>query len=166
MRRCWRRGLKVGGVAGWGDSNSHMLRGGQAGTTPLTTPPPPTPPAVLRGMYGTNGTTVPQPKEAHVTRWYADEFARSSYSFYAVGNAKNITGGRALRGLTPGRGKQWRWGRPNKLQRTCPRTAQLHPPACYSCLAHLQARWPSPLGACCLRERRPATSPAPCWGRT
>ena len=44
-------------------------------------------------MYATNGTTVPQPKDAHVTRWHADEFARGSYSFYAVGNPKTITGG-------------------------------------------------------------------------
>lgn len=45
-------------------------------------------PQVLRRSY----REVPDPVEAHVTRWAADPWARGSYPYYAVGNAKGITG--------------------------------------------------------------------------
>lgn len=38
--------------------------------------------AALRGMFGAD---VPEPVEARLTRWRADEFARGSYSYVAVG---------------------------------------------------------------------------------
>lgn len=40
------------------------------------------------------GAGVPPPKQAFVTRWGADPFARGGYSFYAVGNARSIVGAR------------------------------------------------------------------------
>ena len=42
---------------------------------------------VLRSMY----PNAPQPKETRVTRWAADPYALGSYSYFAVGNPKNIT---------------------------------------------------------------------------
>lgn len=42
---------------------------------------------VLRTMY----PGAPQPKETLVTRWAADPYAFGSYSYFAVGNPKNIT---------------------------------------------------------------------------
>jgi hypothetical protein len=41
---------------------------------------------------GPPGGVVPTPVQAFVTRWAADPFARGSYSFYAVGNPRNIVG--------------------------------------------------------------------------
>lgn len=35
---------------------------------------------------------VPAPVESYVTRWANDPWARGSYSYYAVGNPKSITG--------------------------------------------------------------------------
>jgi hypothetical protein len=35
---------------------------------------------------------VPEPVQAYVTRWAADPYSRGAYSYYAVGNPKNITG--------------------------------------------------------------------------
>jgi hypothetical protein len=122
-------------------------------------------------MYATNGTTVPHPKEAHVTRWHADEFARGSYSFYAVGNPKNITGG--LRRVVGHREGARHGAGAARADQHCSTNTNLSPastlpfPAAAPYLpTSLQARWPSPLGACCLLERPPATSRAPCWGRT
>jgi hypothetical protein len=61
----------------------------------------------LRSMYSNSSTAaarstsaalqqlrgeVPDPVEAYVTRWAADPYARGAYSYYAVGNPKNITG--------------------------------------------------------------------------
>jgi hypothetical protein len=56
----------------------------------------------LRTMYGNNsraaaGRKVPEPVEAYVTRWAADPYARGAYSYYAVGNPKNITGALPVR---------------------------------------------------------------------
>jgi monoamine oxidase len=45
--------------------------------------------AVVRAMYG---GAAPDPVQSFVTRWAADPWARGSYSFFAVGNPKNITG--------------------------------------------------------------------------
>jgi hypothetical protein len=44
---------------------------------------------VVREM---GGPAVPPPKEAIVTRWAADPYARGSYSYYATGNPKGIVG--------------------------------------------------------------------------
>jgi lysine-specific histone demethylase 1 len=41
--------------------------------------------AVLKGIFGDKN--VPQPKEAVVTRWRADPWARGSYSFVSVGSS-------------------------------------------------------------------------------
>jgi hypothetical protein len=43
---------------------------------------------VLRQLGG----AVPPPRQTFVTRWAADPFSRGSYSYYAVGNAKEIVG--------------------------------------------------------------------------
>lgn len=48
--------------------------------------------AALRRMYG--AAAVPAPVQANVTRWAADPFSLGSYSYFAVGNPKNITGAR------------------------------------------------------------------------
>lgn len=47
---------------------------------------------VLRKMYAKAGIAVPNPVEAYVTRWAADPYSLGSYSYFAVGNPKNITG--------------------------------------------------------------------------
>jgi hypothetical protein len=66
--------------------------------------------AVLRAMYGSNSTTdattakispsspsnttasnIPEPTEYYVTRWAKDPWSCGSYSYFAVGNEKNIT---------------------------------------------------------------------------
>ncbi|KAG7674994.1 hypothetical protein KSW81_002503 [Nannochloris sp. 'desiccata'] len=63
--------------------------------------------AVLRAMYGSSSTPVeatagtdtssasstniPDPSEYYVTRWANDPWSCGSYSYYAVGNEKNIT---------------------------------------------------------------------------
>ncbi|KAL4859365.1 Polyamine oxidase 3 [Chlorella vulgaris] len=44
--------------------------------------------AVLRQMYGPD---VPEPTQTSVTRWAADPFSAGSYSYFAVGNPRNIT---------------------------------------------------------------------------
>lgn len=48
-----------------------------------------TPQQKLRKAY----KNVPTPVETHVTRWGSDPWARGSYSYFAVGNPKGITGG-------------------------------------------------------------------------
>jgi len=58
--------------------------------------------AVLRGMYGSPSSSnvtasssfssdIPEPSEFYVTRWASDPWSCGSYSYYAVGNEKNIT---------------------------------------------------------------------------
>lgn len=42
----------------------------------------------VRAMYG---AAVPQPRQYYVTRWASDPWSRGSYSYFAVGNPKNIT---------------------------------------------------------------------------
>lgn len=44
----------------------------------------------LKSMYP-NATIPAQPREYYVTRWAQDPWARGSYSYFAVGNDKNIT---------------------------------------------------------------------------
>lgn len=44
---------------------------------------------VLRSMYGADA--VPPPLQTHVTHWAADPWARGAYSYFAVGNPRNIT---------------------------------------------------------------------------
>lgn len=44
--------------------------------------------AAIRSMF----PSAPNPSQTNVTRWAADAFALGSYSFYATGNPKNITG--------------------------------------------------------------------------
>jgi hypothetical protein len=44
---------------------------------------------------------IPEPVQAYVTRWAADPYARGAYSYYAVGNPKNITGD-SLRSMSLG----------------------------------------------------------------
>jgi hypothetical protein len=39
-------------------------------------------------MYG---ASIPNPTQTSVTRWHSDPFSRGGYSFFAVGNQKNIT---------------------------------------------------------------------------
>jgi hypothetical protein len=60
---------------------------------------------VLRGMYGnssrdedvtadgtaSSSSDIPDPSEYYVTRWANDPWSCGSYSYYAVGNEKNIT---------------------------------------------------------------------------
>ncbi|KAI8110878.1 hypothetical protein M9434_004452 [Picochlorum sp. BPE23] len=41
----------------------------------------------LRAIY----PNLPEPKEFYATRWFEDPWSRGSYSYYAVGNEKNIT---------------------------------------------------------------------------
>ncbi|XP_033635222.1 lysine-specific histone demethylase 1A-like isoform X2 [Asterias rubens] len=43
--------------------------------------------SVLKGIFG--ASTVPQPKEAVVTRWRADPWSRGSYSYVAAGSSGN-----------------------------------------------------------------------------
>ncbi|KAI8103236.1 hypothetical protein M9435_004577 [Picochlorum sp. BPE23] len=43
--------------------------------------------AALREIY----PNLPEPKEFYATRWFEDPWSRGSYSYYAVGNEKNIT---------------------------------------------------------------------------
>jgi monoamine oxidase len=43
--------------------------------------------ASLRVLY----PAIPDPIEFYQTRWYEDPWSRGAYSFYAVGNEKNIT---------------------------------------------------------------------------
>lgn len=43
--------------------------------------------AALRVMY----PTIPDPVEFYQTRWYEDPWSRGAYSYFAVGNEKNIT---------------------------------------------------------------------------
>ena len=44
--------------------------------------------AALRTIY----PALPDPVEFIQTRWYEDPFSRGAYSYYAVGNEKEITG--------------------------------------------------------------------------
>lgn len=67
----------------------------------------------LRLMYSNNVTSaalnsnrnismeVPEPVEYYVTHWAADPLARGSYSYYATGNALNITGECTMHLLVP-----------------------------------------------------------------
>ncbi|KAL4431128.1 hypothetical protein ABPG75_006384 [Micractinium tetrahymenae] len=50
--------------------------------------------AALRAIFQRNGTVVPDPLLFHFTRWAADPWSRGkrAYSYFAVGNAKSITG--------------------------------------------------------------------------
>lgn len=53
-----------------------------------------TPPQVLKRAYNSSlqGKPFPTPIQTYVTRWGNDPLARGSYSYYATGNPKNITG--------------------------------------------------------------------------
>ncbi|GBF93957.1 hypothetical protein Rsub_06206 [Raphidocelis subcapitata] len=44
----------------------------------------------MEALRGIGGPGVPPPSQSFVTRWAADPFARGSYSFYAVGNPRDI----------------------------------------------------------------------------
>lgn len=57
---------------------------------------------VLRAQFG--ASSVPTPIQSNVTRWAADSFSLGAYSFFAIGNPKNITGGHGREwGLLQGR---------------------------------------------------------------
>lgn len=44
------------------------------------------------GGGGNATAAVPPPRQAVVTRWAADPWSRGAYSYYAVGNRREIVG--------------------------------------------------------------------------
>jgi hypothetical protein len=123
---------------------------------------------VLRAMYPGEGA-VPEPRQALVTRWAADPWARGSYSYFAVGNPKNITG--APRGRRRRRRRRRPAAAPGTACGCCPARAapkkKWRSDDVHLCGPwRLQGSWRSRLGGCCLRGRRPARRQPPRWAPT
>lgn len=106
------------------------------------------------------GGTVPPPKQTFVTRWGADPFSRGSYSYYSVGNKREIVGGWfciVIWGCTAGRllfaGKAT-----TRHPATCAHTLNTH---IHTPHTHTQTTLLRPSAACCSLARPPHVTPPP-----